>query len=67
MKSWRTIELLNYIDQQMTDTEASLMKVPDGVKKIIIAGDRYRSHYNEEGILVMGIFDFLLDRTIPHS
>jgi hypothetical protein len=46
--------------------QASLLKVPDGFKKMIIAGDRYRSHYNDEGIMVMGIFDFLLDSTIPH-
>lgn len=45
--------------------QASLLKVPDGFKKMIIAGDHYRSHYNEEGILVMGIFDFLLDSTVP--
>jgi predicted AAA+ superfamily ATPase len=47
-------------DKEKVDQEqASLLKVPDGFKKMIIAGDRYRSNYNEEGILVMGIFDFL--------
>ena len=49
-------------DEQKRDQEqASLLNVTDGFKKVIIIGDRFNSNYNEEGILMMGIFDFLLN------
>ena len=48
-------------DQDKVDQEqASLLLVPDGFKKEIIVGDRYQSGYNQEGILMVGLFDFLL-------
>lgn len=31
-------------------------------KYLIIVGDRYRSGYNEEGILMMSLSDFLLGK-----
>lgn len=46
--------------EKMQQEQGSLLQVNDGFKKIIIAGDRYHSHYNEDGILVLNIFDFLL-------
>ena len=39
---------------------ASFRNVADGFRKILIEGDRYTTHYNEEGILVMSLYDFLL-------
>ena len=49
-------------DEQKKDQEqASLLNVTDGFKKVIITGDRFSSNYNEDGILMMGIFDFLLN------
>ena len=39
---------------------ASFRNVADGFLKILIEGDRYITHYNEEGILVMSLYDFLL-------
>ena len=39
---------------------ASFRNVADGFRKILIEGDRYITHYNEEGILVMSLYDFLL-------
>ena len=48
-------------DKEKIDQEqASLLNVPDGFRKEIIVGDRYRSSYNEDGILMVGLFDFLL-------
>ena len=48
-------------DQEKIDQEqASLLHVPDGFRKEIIVGDRYQSGYNEDGILMVGLFDFLL-------
>lgn len=37
-----------------------LLHVPDKFGKVIIVGDYYISHYNEEGIQIVGLFDFLL-------
>jgi len=37
------------------------MNVPDSFKKIIIVKDSIPPWHNEEGILVLGIIDFLLD------
>ena len=42
--------------------QASSLNVNDGFRKLIIVGDRYRSGYNEEGILMMSLSDFLLGK-----
>jgi predicted AAA+ superfamily ATPase len=39
----------------------SLMKVGDSFKKIIIVRDNIKSYYDENGILIIGLLDFLLD------
>lgn len=50
-------------DKEKVDQEqASLLNVNDGFRKLIIVGDRYRSGYNEEGILMMSLSDFLLGK-----
>lgn len=43
--------------------QASLLGIQDGFRKIIIAGDRYSSSYTENGIQVVGLYDFLLGTT----
>ena len=51
-------------DKEKIDQEqASLLNVNDGFRKLIIVGDRYRSGYNEEGILMMSLSDFLLGKS----
>ena len=48
-------------DEEKRNQElASFRNIPDGFRKILIEGDRYITHYNEEGILVMSLYDFLL-------
>lgn len=48
-------------DEERLEQElASFRNVQDGFRKILIEGDRYTTHYNEEGILVMSLYDFLL-------
>ena len=42
--------------------QRSLMGVNDSFKKIIIVGGPTMTHYNENGILIMGIHDFLLKK-----
>lgn len=47
-------------DQDKVNQEqASLLNIPDNFKKVIIVGDRHHSNYNDDGVLMMGIYDFL--------
>lgn len=48
-------------DEGKRDRElASFRNVADGFRRILIEGDRHITHYNEEGILLMSLYDFLL-------
>ncbi len=51
-------------EEKEKQEQRSLLSTGDGFKKIIITKDALAPLYNENGILVMSIFDFLLD---PHS
>ena len=42
--------------------QRSLVNVNDSFKKIIIVGGPTAMHYNENGVLIMGIHDFLLKK-----
>lgn len=48
--------------EKVEQEEASLLHVVDGFRKVIVVGDRYESGYNEDGILMVGLFDFLLGK-----
>ncbi len=41
--------------------QRSLMLTGDGFKKIIVTADSAIPHYNENGVLIIGIYDFLLN------
>lgn len=41
--------------------QRSLIKINDSFKKIIITGDFTPQHYNDNGILIINIYDFLLN------
>lgn len=47
--------------EKVDQEQASLLQVSDGFRKIIITGDHYSTGYNENGILVVGLYDFLLE------
>ena len=47
--------------EKMAQEQLSLSKITDSFKKIIIVKDLSRSHYNEDGIYLLSLFDFLLD------
>ena len=47
--------------EKMEQEQRSLVNTGDGFKKIIITKDAVAPLYNDEGILVMSIFDFLLN------
>lgn len=46
-------------EEKLEQELASFRNITDGFRKILIEGDRYISHYNEEGILIMSLYDFL--------
>ena len=49
-------------DREMIEQEqAPLVKIPDSFKKIVVVGNNTPIWRNEEGITLMGIYDFLLN------
>lgn len=49
--------------EKVEQEQASLIKIPDSFKKIIIVGNNQPTWRNDNGITIMGIFDFLLNFT----
>ena len=47
--------------EKVKQEEASLVRIDDSFKKVIVTKDGLAPHYNEEGILMMNVFDFLLN------
>ena len=47
--------------EKMEQEQRSLINTGDGFKKIIITKDAVAPLYNDEGILVMSVYDFLLN------
>ena len=45
----------------MEQEQRSLMRTGDFFKRIIITKDTPAPHYNENGVLIMSIYDFLLN------
>lgn len=46
---------------KMEQEQRSLMMTGDAFKKIIITKDAPASYYNDSGVLIMSIFDFMLN------
>lgn len=44
--------------------QASLLNINDAFRKMIVVGGHHLPHYNENGVLIMGLFDFLLDSKV---
>ena len=47
--------------EKMLQEQNSLTRINDSFKKIIIVKDVIKSHYNEDGVLILNLFDFLLE------
>ena len=47
--------------EKIEQEQASLIKIPDSFKKIIITGGNTPVWRNDQGITIMGVFDFLLN------
>lgn len=50
--------------EKMEQEQRSLINIKDSFQKIIISKDDVITHYNEDGILILNIFDFLLGKSI---
>ena len=48
-------------EEKINQEERPLLKINDNFKKIIIVKDYIKRTRNENGIITMSIFDFLLD------
>lgn len=48
-------------EEKKQQEEKSLKEIDDAFKKVIILYDSIKPYYNSEGILIMGLLDFLLD------
>lgn len=48
-------------EEKMKQEKSSLVRIGDSFKKMIVVKDNIKLWRNEEGIVVMGIMDFLLD------
>ncbi|MCC8078559.1 MAG: ATP-binding protein [Oscillospiraceae bacterium] len=48
-------------EEKMEQEQRSLMLTGDGFKKIIITKDAPTAYYNDNGVLVMSVYDFLLN------
>lgn len=48
-------------EEKMKQEKSSLVRIGDSFKKMIVVKDNIKIWRNEEGIVVMGIMDFLLD------
>ncbi len=49
-------------EAKMKQEQDPLLHISDGFRKIIIAADRYSTGYNEDGILIVSLYDFLLGK-----
>ena len=48
-------------EKKMHQEQRSLINTGDSFKKIIITKDALAPLYNEEGVLIMSVYDFLLN------
>lgn len=47
--------------KKLEQEQASLLQIKDGFRKVIIAADRYLSGYNEDGIRILSLKNFLME------
>ena len=52
-------EIVRYL--KMEQEQRSLINTGDGFKKIIITKDAVAPLYNDKGVLIMSVYDFLLN------
>ncbi len=53
--------------EKLYQEQRPFLSIPDSFRKIIITKDNIITHYNEDGVLMMNIFDFLLNPSLLNS
>jgi predicted AAA+ superfamily ATPase len=48
-------------EEKQTQELNSLRNIPDSFKKIVITSDTPKPFYNDQGILIMNVYEFLLN------
>ena len=48
-------------EEKREQEQRSLLSAGDGFKKVVVTKDGFAPHYDERGILMMNVYDFLLD------
>lgn len=51
-------------EEKMHQEKRSLQQISDSFKKIVIVGDRMKLRRDEQGIVLMGIYEFLSDKAL---
>ena len=51
-------------EEKMQQEKRSLQQISDSFKKIVIVGDRMKLRRDEQGIVLMGIYEFLSDKAL---
>ena len=46
---------------KVNQEQASLLSINDAFRKVIIIGGYHIPHYNDNGVLIIGLFNFLMD------
>ena len=49
-------------EEKIAQEQKSLLHINDAFKKIIIVKDAVKPHYNNHGVFIIGLYDFLLDQ-----
>jgi predicted AAA+ superfamily ATPase len=47
--------------EKVEQEQASLLQINDGFRKVIVVADRYLSGYNEDGVKIVSLKDFLME------
>lgn len=52
--------------EKLTQEQRSLLKTGDSFRKVIVVGKPIERHYTDEGILLLSVYDFMLDESALH-
>lgn len=52
--------------EKLAQEQRSLLKTGDSFRKVIVVGKPIERHYTDEGILLLSVYDFMLDESALH-
>ena len=51
-------------EEKMQQEKRSLQQISDSFKKIVVVGERMKLRRDEQGIVLMGVYEFLADQNL---